>query len=134
MVIKNFNKQKCKQWWGLHFIPFLTPIFGPLETTRTGHLSSLIEEFDGERDTLLLQEELIDSVTDLVSVGERGKSSLQAVANRLGCIDVSHYSSVLHDTRYFWSINSSWHCLRKDLSNLLHNVVLGYVCMPEENV
>jgi hypothetical protein len=51
-----------------------------LETTRAGHLSSLIDEFDGERDTLLLPEELIDSVTDLVSVGERGKSSLQAVA------------------------------------------------------
>jgi len=79
-VIKNFNKQHCKQWWGLHFIPFLTPVFGSLETTRAGHLSSLIDEFDGERDTLLLPEELIDSVTDLVSVGERGKPSLQAVA------------------------------------------------------
>jgi hypothetical protein len=51
-----------------------------LETTRAGHLSSLIEEIDGERDTLLLPEELIDSVTDFVSVGESGKSSLQAVA------------------------------------------------------
>jgi len=39
-----------------------------------------MEEFDGERDTLLLPEELNDSVTDLVSVGESGKSSLQAVA------------------------------------------------------
>jgi hypothetical protein len=51
-----------------------------LETIRAGHLSSLIEEFDGERDTLLLPEELTDSVTDLVSVGETGKSSLQAAA------------------------------------------------------
>jgi hypothetical protein len=51
-----------------------------LETTRAGHLSSLIEEFDGERDTLLLPEELIDSVTDFVSFGESGKPSLQAVA------------------------------------------------------
>lgn len=64
----------------LHFITLLTPILGPLETINAGHLSSLIDEIDGERDKLLLPEELIDSVTDLLSVGEIGKSSLQAVA------------------------------------------------------
>jgi hypothetical protein len=64
----------------LHLITFLTTVFGSLETTNAGHLSSLIDEIDGERDKLLLPEELIDSVTDLLSVGEIGKSSLQAVA------------------------------------------------------
>lgn len=64
----------------LHFITLLTPILGSLETINAGHLSSLIDEIDGERDKLLLPEELIDSVTDLLSVGEIGKSSLQAVA------------------------------------------------------
>jgi hypothetical protein len=58
----------------------LTPIFGSLETTNIGHLSSLIDEIDGERDTLLLPEELSESLADLLSVGEIGKSSLHAVA------------------------------------------------------
>jgi hypothetical protein len=97
-----------------------------LETTRTGHLSSLIEEFDGERDTLLLPKELIDSVTDFVSVGEIGKSSLQAVAmfyvvtsrylwTYILLIDFNVsmfcYSSVLMNTCYLSSVNASRHCL-----------------------
>jgi hypothetical protein len=56
------------------------PLLGSLETISAGHLSSLIDEFDGERDKLLLPEELIDSVTDVVSIGDMGKSSLQAEA------------------------------------------------------
>jgi hypothetical protein len=56
------------------------PLLGSLETINADHLSSLIDEFDGERDKLLLPEELSDSVTDVVSIGEMGKSSLQAEA------------------------------------------------------
>ena len=63
----------------------LIATLGPLETKYSGHLSSLIDVSEGERDTLLLPDELLDSVTDLVSVGEIGKSSLQAVAIFLLC-------------------------------------------------
>lgn len=73
----------------LHLITLLTPVFGSLETISAGHLSSLIDEFDGERDKLLLPEELTDSVTDVVSIGEMGKSSLQAEAMFMLILSIS---------------------------------------------